>query len=168
MISWHWCILEKFGIIWRTMYTGNCVSFFEHWDEDSAWNIYFLLANQQANFKKGEEAIKTIIHCSKEKGNGLHLNIQEKLAIETSLQLRCHASCRSVFQYTYQRIIRHRKQQRIEKLKGLINQKEVFVCSIHLSVSNTSVCYLAKIAILLMNVTLTVGIMLSCVSLYLD
>ncbi|KAG0714045.1 hypothetical protein GWK47_014897 [Chionoecetes opilio] len=41
----------------------------------------------------GEEGLKTIIEDSKEKGDGIHLDIEAKLATEPPQQLRCHASC---------------------------------------------------------------------------
>ena len=61
-------------------------------------NCLFSPCKSTSKFQKiGVEGLKTIIQRSKEKGDGLHMYNEAKLATESPLQLRCHGSCRATY-----------------------------------------------------------------------
>ncbi|KAG0712333.1 hypothetical protein GWK47_018703 [Chionoecetes opilio] len=58
------------------------------------WSVCLAPARPQVNGGiLARRGLKTIIEDSKEKGDGIHLDIEAKLATEPPQQLRCHASC---------------------------------------------------------------------------
>lgn len=60
----------------------------------------------------GSARIKTIIKCSKQYGDGLHVVLQEKLDANSDLTIQCHRECVSTY-VSQQQVNRHLKRQGI-------------------------------------------------------
>lgn len=65
----------------------------------------------------GSARINTIIKCSKQYGDDLHVVLQEKLDLNSDLIIKCHRNCVSTY-VSQQQVNRHLKRQGITPKKS--------------------------------------------------